>query len=193
MLDPLLLACVLAVLAGIIAIVFYLFSGNDDERDFERAFGENARKLFHHDREKHKSKVKLGKKKEVKERKNEPKLDAVIETETAATYEQSSELIDAVASSTATSVKTTAINSNDKKQISKDEKDQIAEFNNDEANMKSIFILGNEVNLPRETSIDENKENQNEQTSYCEGYFYAYIFVYVFGIQSSTFFVNKVS
>lgn len=36
MLDPFTLGCILAVVAGVIAIVFYLFSGTDDERDFEK-------------------------------------------------------------------------------------------------------------------------------------------------------------
>ncbi|RCN44661.1 hypothetical protein ANCCAN_09306 [Ancylostoma caninum] len=71
MLDPFTLACILAVVAAVIAIVFYLFSGSDDERDFEKAFGENARKLLSQDREKHKSKVKVAKKKDLKEKRTE--------------------------------------------------------------------------------------------------------------------------
>ncbi|VDO25527.1 unnamed protein product [Haemonchus placei] len=76
MLDPFTLACILAVVAGVIAVIFYLFSGTDDERDFEKAFGENARKLLNQDREKHKTKVKIPKKKEGREKKAEVRQEA---------------------------------------------------------------------------------------------------------------------
>ncbi|VDL76514.1 unnamed protein product [Nippostrongylus brasiliensis] len=37
MLEPFTLACILAAVAAVIAMMFYLFSGTDDERDFEKS------------------------------------------------------------------------------------------------------------------------------------------------------------
>ncbi|KAJ1365366.1 hypothetical protein KIN20_025641 [Parelaphostrongylus tenuis] len=160
MLDPLTVACVLAVLAGIVAIMFYLFSGNDDEREFEKVYGENARKLFSHEREKPKSKVRLGRKKEVKEKKNEQKLDADFETEVVVPSEQSVDFADSVApTSTAPPVKASMVESSDRKPARK-EKVSVVEHVGEE-NLERDHSIEDELAL-RSENLDENKENQSE-------------------------------
>ncbi|KAK6753785.1 hypothetical protein RB195_013020 [Necator americanus] len=126
MLDPFMLACILAAVAAIIAIIFYLFSGSDEERDFEKAFGENARKLLSQDREKHRSKVKIAKKKDVKEKKAEPKLDGDLEVESVAPSETVPDSADHAAPSVSTSsVKTASPIEPKVKKHSKKEKEKV--------------------------------------------------------------------
>ncbi|EPB79406.1 hypothetical protein ANCCEY_01456 [Ancylostoma ceylanicum] len=177
MLDPFTLACILAVVAAVIAIVFYLFSGSDDERDFEKAFGENARKLLSQDREKHKSKVKVTKKKDLKEKRAETKLDGDLDSEAATAIEPTPELKTepaepAALSTSTTSVKTASPPEPKVKKHSKKEKSiagNASASEPEESKPEAAPVSNEETAAVSEHFLDENKENRGDQASTSEG------------------------
>ncbi|KAK6753782.1 hypothetical protein RB195_013020 [Necator americanus] len=175
MLDPFMLACILAAVAAIIAIIFYLFSGSDEERDFEKAFGENARKLLSQDREKHRSKVKIAKKKDVKEKKAEPKLDGDLEVESVAPSETVPDSADHAAPSVSTSsVKTASPIEPKVKKHSKKEKEKSLAGNAsasepEESKPELASLSSEETVVVSENLLEENKENRNDQSTTSEG------------------------
>ncbi|KAK6019430.1 hypothetical protein OSTOST_14934, partial [Ostertagia ostertagi] len=173
MLDPFTLACILAVVAAVIAIIFYLFSGTDDERDFEKAFGENARKLLNQDREKHKSKVKLPRKKEGREKRTEARQETDLEVDLVASGGDSViESVENIPTSASASLSNAAAGSPEPrvKKHSKKEKNSVVTASEiEELNAEPVVPTVDEAITPSEPASEENKENRHEQTSSSEG------------------------
>ncbi|VDO91063.1 unnamed protein product [Heligmosomoides polygyrus] len=171
MLDPFTLGCILAVVAGVIAIVFYLFSGTDDERDFEKAFGENARKLLNQDREKHKSKVKLSKKKEGREKRTEAKHEPDLEGEPVITpSDAAADPVDPVQTSASNSLTDiTPPEPKSKKSVKKDKSSAAGASETEDVTAELAVVTAEEPASLIETPVDENKENRSEHTSSSEG------------------------
>ncbi|XGW04028.1 hypothetical protein V3C99_015289 [Haemonchus contortus] len=169
MLDPFTLACILAVVAGVIAIIFYLFSGTDDERDFEKAFGENARKLLNQEREKHKTKVKIPKKKEGREKRAEVRQEADADVDLAVAGGDSvTEPVENVPVSTSVSTNGSPPEPKMKKH-SKKEKNAVVASEIEKLNAEPAANTMEEIIAPNEPASEENKENRQEQTSISEG------------------------
>ncbi|CAJ0592000.1 unnamed protein product [Cylicocyclus nassatus] len=172
MVDPFTLACILAAIAAIIAILFYLFSGGDEERDFEKAFGESARKLLSQEREKHKSRVKVAKKKDVKEKKTEHKQEGDPELDKdALAYSSSTEPIEATASVSTSSVRTASPPESKAKYNSKRDKEKVtvgastSEPTSEEATSDIVPSNGEETTSNSEQILEENKENRGHAST----------------------------
>ncbi|KAK5973413.1 putative molybdenum cofactor biosynthesis protein [Trichostrongylus colubriformis] len=170
MLDPFTLACILAVIAAAIAVIFYWFSGADDERDFEKAFGENALKLLSHDREKHKSKVKIPKKKEGREKRVEPRQETDLDMDLVAPGGDSAvESLVTIPTSGSISLANTSSPERKVKKHSKKEKDFVAAATDvEEVHAEPVAPSINEAATLSEPPSEENKENRHEQTSTTE-------------------------
>ncbi|WKY08780.1 hypothetical protein Q1695_001734 [Nippostrongylus brasiliensis] len=146
-------------------MMFYLFSGTDDERDFEKAFGESARKLLNQDREKHKSKIKIPKRKDLKEKRTEAKQDNDLDVELVS-VDAGQDLLNS--SPTFASASSTALSSSEPRSM-QSRNDKSTAVDDAEGDVEGAVVTGGEPESVVESIIDDNKENRNEQSSSSEG------------------------